>query len=464
MMTTKTAHHTAPINTMPAVLRVIVIVLAVYFAARQVAQVGVHAGWIDLGLPQDVAVTWVGGDLFINISAAGRLTAGEDLYYSGVPPKFEVYNYTPFYAFFLSRLRFLTFPQHAALHAVLTLAAYAGLFFTWRWMFPRLGLPQAVPLLYLALPAWLVYTAYWGDALLLNLYVILALATSWLFYCLWRERLWPAAIILVLVLQVKPQWAFALALPLLLGRFRFLARLTVLVAAGYLLLIAVTIALLGPDYGLSQYAAYYEMLRTHHLEIPWHGPGEFLGYDHSIAQVYFYLFGYRPEAWPIVRAIKLAVLAPLGIFTALRLLKMVKPSSAQIHPPSEEGGYALECFFALYCAAFVWLDLVWEATLSIVIFTYLVAVSGRKARWLAALPFGLYVISDLWQITGIALASVVVDEATLTTLGPPLWADPSFHLPLILFVFLTFYGLLVSRLLRRILIFSSHPVPVHPRI
>ena len=425
--------------------RILVILLAVYFIAREAAQLGVHAGLIDLGLPEGVDVTWVGGDLFIHVSAAQRLVAGQDLYYSGIPPKFEVYNYTPLYALLLSGVRFLSFQQHASLHGVLVLAAYAGLFATWRHCFPRLGAPRAGQMLLLSLPAWLLYTAYWGDALLLNLYVMLALAVSWLFLFIWEEKVWPAAGLLVLILQVKPQWAFALLLPLLLGRQRFFWQLLGLVVAGYLLTLAATLLVIGPQYGLAQYAAYWEMLTTHHLEVPWHGLGEAIGYDHSIAQVYFSLFGYRPEAWPLVRVIKLALLAPLGAFCAWRTLRTLRSPQAPV-----DGRYALECFFSLYCAAFLWLDLVWEATLSIVIFAYLVSSLARPARWLAIIPFGWYTLSDLWQTVGIALASVWMGADSIAAHGPPLWADPSYHLPVILLVFLTFYGLLTSRLLRRV--------------
>jgi hypothetical protein len=420
----------------------------------------VHAGLIDLGLPETVGEIWVGGDLFIHVSAAQRLAAGQDLYYSGDPPKFEVYNYSPLYALLLSGLRFLSFRQHAVLHGVLVLAAYVGLFLTWRRVFPRMGAPQAGQMLVISLPAWLLYTAYWGDALLLNLYVILALAVSWLFIFIWEEKMWPSAILLVLILQVKPQWAFALLLPLLLGRQRFFWQLIGLVIAGYLLGLAAAVLALGPQYGLAQYAAYLEMLSTHHLEIPWHGQGQPMGYDHSIAQVYFSLFGYRSEAWPLVRAIKLALLAPLGIFCAWRgLLTLL----ARCEPTRVDGRFALECFFSLYCAAFLWLDLVWEATLSIVIFAYLFSSLPGLVRWLAAVPFGWYTISDLWQTVGIALASAMLGAETIAAHGPPLWADPSYHLPVILLVFLTFYGLLTARLLRRMREGAFQPCSYLPR-
>lgn len=62
------------------------------------------------------------------------------------------------------------------------------------------------------------------------------------------------------------------------------------------------------------------------------------------------------------------------------------------------------------------------------------------------MPFVWYALADLWQALGIPLASVVVGEAELLKHGPPLWADPSFRIPLITMVILTCYGLLVKRL------------------
>jgi len=141
-----------------------------------------------------------------------------------------------------------------------------------------------------------------------------------------------------------------------------------------------------------------------------------------------------------VRAIKLALLAPLGLLCARRILRPRQQAA-----PDD----ALECFFCLYCAAFLWLDLVWEATLSIVIFAYLLGSLPPARHWLASLPFILYAIADLWQVSGMALATLWFSADQLAAQGPPLWADPSYHIPIILLVLLAFYGLLVSGLLRR---------------
>jgi hypothetical protein len=424
----------------------LVIVTALYFVVREGAQLAIHAGWLDIGgmmatsaeAGQEVNA-WFGRDLGVVVGAANRLVERRDMYpIDKWMASFDEYNYSPFYALFISQISTrLPFNVHAFLHALVSLAAYAALFFTWRRLFPLLGMSQASEALVGVLPLWFLYAAWWGDAILLNIYILLALTVSWLFYLIWKGRLWPSALLLILILQVKPQWAFPLALPLVLGRFRFFAKLVALVVGGYLLVAIATVLWLGRDYGLAQYYAYYRMLAIAPNKIPWHGPGEYIGYDHSIAQIYFYLFGYTDAAWPIVRFIKVLILAPLAV-VAIRLMRRNQ---------ADQPGPALEAYFALYFASFIWLDLVWETTLSIVVFVYLMMVlKERWARWLVAVPFVWYALVDLWQLIGIPLASLVVSEADMLKHGPPLWADPSFRLPLIMLVILTCYGLLVKRL------------------
>ncbi len=59
----------------------------------------------------------------------------------------------------------------------------------------------------------------------LNIYILLALQATLLIDAVLRERLGWALLWLSLILQTKPMWAFAAAVPLLLGRYRFFLRL-----------------------------------------------------------------------------------------------------------------------------------------------------------------------------------------------------------------------------------------------
>lgn len=58
-----------------------------------------------------------------------------------------------------------------------------------------------------------------------------------------------------------------------------------------------------------------------------------------------------------------------------------------MHPVNQRGDeapqLALDFGFALYIAAFLWLDMVWEVSLGIAVFTYLLAITGNapSAFW-----------------------------------------------------------------------------------
>ena len=96
----------------------------------------------------------------------------------------------------------------------------------------------------------------------------------------------------------------------------------------------------------------------------------------------------------------------------------------------------------MYAGAFIWLDIVWELTLGIVVFVYLLAtLRGRSAKiwvWAVFLPYALL---DVWQvITFVALGPAILAD------GLYVWIDPSIYLPMVMLVILVFYTLLVKRL------------------
>jgi hypothetical protein len=106
---------------------------------------------------------------------------------------------------------------------------------------------------------------------------------------------------------------------------------------------------------------------------------------------------------------------------------------------------SLDLAFALYLGAFVWLDVVWEVTLGIAVFVYLLAtLESRGAKiviWGVFLPYALV---SILQIGGVALLGMdAVDGAYILT-------DPSIYFPIIMAVILTFYVLLVVRLWRAV--------------
>src|SRR5262245_7673410 len=108
-------------------------------------------------------------------------------------------------------------------------------------------MPQANVILAWTLPVWLIFSGFWGDLGYLNIYILMALLATLLIDALLADDLLASVLWLSLILQTKPQWVFAAALPLLLGHYRFFFRLIGLAAVTYVGIAALTIAVVGVD-------------------------------------------------------------------------------------------------------------------------------------------------------------------------------------------------------------------------
>ncbi len=286
------------------------------------------------------------------------------------------------------------------------------------------------------LPVWSVYAAFWGDLAYLNIYMIVALLATLLIEAVMNEQLGWSAFWLVLILQVKPHWAFAALVPLLLGRRAFFLRLAGAALLGYLASILVTVLVSG-GYGWQQYQAYVEFLPRLSAAFPWRGPESgFLGYNHSVKQVLVFWLGTGSGVRAVADVLKLLLLLPLA---AIALSTALRPSN---RAPWQDGVLFLDLCFALYLGAFIWLDMVWELSLGIVVFVYLLAtLAGWVEKSLVWAFFLLYALLDLWQIASyLAFGSqILIQDAYIAT-------DPSIYAPVILFLILIFYVMLVRRL------------------
>ena len=422
--------------------RALLVLAAIYALLRLAIQLFL---FMDAMSPEAVAQgAQVSADLQQSyVPAAQHFQAREDLYLEGSLEVLELhFPYSPAFAFFFMPILLLPLTILVPLMVLLHLAAY-GLFYIW-WdrIFQGNGLHAAARSWAWILPMFLVFSVFWDDLAYMNIYLIVALFATFAIDAILQEKLARAAFWLgAVILPIKPHWSFALALPLLLGRYRFFLQLLVGTILAYLVVTGVTIFAGGGEYGIRQYQDYFEFLARLSRDFPWWGPERpFLGYNHSIMQIVLYYLGVSPASMSLATSIKLILLIPLG-WIGLKFLRQRIDK-----PGSEIPETALALVFALYLGAFIWLDMVWELSLGIVIFAYLLAVTRpgwiRSTLWVL---FGVYALLDIWRLVSyLALGDDVLYQ------GAYVLTDPLIYVPWIMLVLLTFYSTLIVKLNRSI--------------
>ena len=422
----------------------IILVIAVVYTALRLAVQGVYLAWMMS--PEDIEETSgqsedvgpeIPNDLQDYLDGADNLRKRRDLYPKGELDVVEFYQYAPSYALAFIPFLWLSPVAVVIVHTLFHIVAYGLLYWLWERIFFHLRLEQATETLAWTLPVWLVFSAFWGDLGYLNIYTIMALLGTLFIDAILRERLGWSLLWLSIILQTKPQWAFAVAVPLLLGRYRFFFRLVALAVVAYLAIAGITILVVGPSYGWRQYVEYFRFLASMPENFPWRGPdAPFLGYNHSVKQTVVYLLGVSARTLQLATIVKALLLVPLGVVSLRYLFRPANGSGQQ------EPRLALDLAFALYLGAFIWLDMVWELSLGIAVFTYLLATQKRQGTrlwvWVVFLPYALV---DLWQ----TLSYVLFGEDIIAP-GFYILTDPSIYVPLIMIVILTFYALLIKRL------------------
>jgi hypothetical protein len=390
------------------------------------------------GLPEwaDAEGPTIPNDLQDYLTAASHLQNRQDLYLKGKLDRVEFYQYAPSYALAFVPFLWLSPTAVVTVHTLLHIAAYGLLYWLWGRIFCQMGLDEAKRVLIWTLPVWLVFSAFWSDLGYLNIYIIMALLSTLLIDAILNERLHWSLLWLSIILQTKPQWAFAVAVPLFLGRYRLFIKLTATAIVAYAAIMGITMLVVGPRYGWGQYVDYIHFLLNMPRNFPWRGPdAPFLGYNHSVTQVVVYLLGASSDTLRLVAMIKVLLLLPL---VAVALRHVFRSDG---RPARQVPQLGLDLAFVLYLGAFIWLDVVWELSLGIAVFTYLLATSERCAKiyvWAVFLPYALI---DFWQ-----LASLGVLGMDVIAPGPYVLTDPSVYIPLVMIVTLAFYALLVRRL------------------
>ena len=420
--------------------RVLLVLALLYAVLRLAIQVFLFA---DALRPEAVAEgIQVSADLQQSyIASAQHFRAREDLYNKGSLEHVEAhYLYSPAFAFFFSPLLLLPLPILLPLMVVIHILAYILLYLWWNRIFVQNNLIHLARQWAGLLPLYLVFSAFWDDFSYMNTYILIALFATFLIEAVVREDLfWASFWLGAVILPIKPHWAFALALPLLLGRYRFFLKLMLGAGLAYFIVAGITILAGGAAYGIRQYQDYVAFLSRLTRDYPWWGPDKpFLGYNHSIMQIVLYSLGVSGANMRLATILKLLLLLPLG-WIGLSFLR--KPIGK---PGNEVPELALALVFALYLGAFLWLDMVWELSLGVVIFAYLLATSEQKwIRVLLWLIFAPYALLDIWRLVSyLGLGDSILYQ------GAYVLTDPLLYVPWIMIILLVFYAVLLSKLNR----------------
>lgn len=367
-------------------------------------------------------------DLNIYLDASQRFLQRQDLYIAP-RPSFELYAYSPAFAMALSPLTSLPYQFLLACDVLLHIVAYAVLYWRWFVIFRRYRLESAEKVLVRSLPLWLVFTGFWYDTSTLNIYIFMALLGTLLLESILLEQVGWSILWLAILLPIKPQWAFAMGVPVLLGHWRFFGKV---LAGGILAYLGTMLAaslIAGPSYILDQYRAYVQFLQSIPTTFFWNTLAEsgHLGYNNSLMQLAAFFTNNAPYKTGLTYVIKILLLLPLLAILWQRYPRLGERISA---------GSQLEWAFSLYLAAFILLDVITELTLSIAIFVYLLgALHNRKLRIAACIVFLPYALQMLW----ILIAQVISFVAPL----PEIIYDPSLFIPYALLAMLGLYVILL---------------------
>jgi hypothetical protein len=369
-------------------------------------------------------------DLKIYLEAGNRFLQRENLY---IAPRadFGLYAYSPAFAPVLGFLTQLPYKFVWVVDALLHIILYWAFYWRWFKIFREQNLNSAADALIQLFPLWIIFTGLLYEIAYMNIYIFMAFIATLLLEAMLYQQTGKASLWLAILLPIKPQWAFALGIPLLLGQWRFLMKVAGGALLAYFAILAAMLLITG-QYALQQYREYFQFLQSIPHTFVWNTINKdgHIGYNNSLLQLVNFLSNRAAYSVLLTNAIKFLISLPLiGIYWRYRDDAPSEPTPA----------ITLEWAFALYLLAFLWLDVVTELTFGIVIFTYLsgtLAEPGLKN--LAKLIFLPYALTHIW-ITVTGIASFIVPL-------PNIIIDPSLFMPLILIAMFGLYGLVLWQL------------------
>ncbi len=366
-------------------------------------------------------------DLQIYLEAGNRFLQRENLYIAP-RPDFGLYAYSPAFAMLFSFLTFLPYKLVWILDALLHIIVYWLIYSRWFMIFRGQRLDTASEALVRLFPLWIIFTGLLYEIAYMNIYIFMVFIATLLLEAMLYQQTGKAVLWLAILLPIKPQWAFALGIPFLLGQWRFLAKVIGGAILAYLAILTITVLIAGP-YAWGQYQEYIPFLGSIPYTFVWNTlmKDGHIGYNNSTMQLIIFFTNNAPYSIGLATAIKILLSLPL-IVIYWRYRRHTQRAAIP--------GFTLEWAFALYLLAFLWLDVVTELTFGIVIYTYLLGtLSNQSLKNTTRLIFLPYALTLLW----ITFSGIVSFAAPL----PDVIIDPSLFIPFILIAMLGLYGLVV---------------------
>jgi hypothetical protein len=368
-------------------------------------------------------------DLKIYLETGSRFLRHEDLYIAP-RPDFGLYAYSPAFAMLVSLLTFLPYKVVWIIDALLHVIIYWAIYWRWFMIFRQQGLDSAAEVLVRLFPLWIIFTGLLYEISYMNIYIFMAFIATLLLEAMLYQQTGKAILWLAILLPIKPQWAFALGIPFLLGQWRFLAKVVIGSLLAYAAIFIVTTLITGP-YALQQYREYVQFLESIPYTFVWNTMSKdgHIGYNNSIMQLAIFFTDNAPYSVSLTTVIKILLSIPM-----IAVYWLHRGNANKAAP-----NFTLEWAFALYLLAFLWLDVVTELTFGIVIFSYLLGtLPSRGPENIARLVFLPYALTLIWiTITGIISFIVPL---------PNVIFDPSLYIPVILIATLGLYGLVLWQL------------------
>src|SRR5215211_4967798 len=233
-------------------------------------------------------------DLQIYLAAGSRFLQREDLY---IAPRadFGLYAYSPAFAMVVGFLTFLPYKLIWVVDAFFHIIIYWALYWRWFHIFRRQRLNTAADTMILLFPLWLIFTGLLYEIAYMNIYIFMAFIATLLLEAILNQQTGKAILWLTILLLIKPQWAFALGIPFLLGQWRFLGKVVGGAILAYLGVVTLMVLITG-QYALEQYREYFQFLGSVPYTFIWNTISKdgHLGYNNSIMQLVIYFTDHAP--------------------------------------------------------------------------------------------------------------------------------------------------------------------------